>query len=56
MVKLTKEAVQKIETALDGGYDVEVRKNKIGITVASVGKKLIFKSEIPIIETEKTEK
>ena len=41
--KLNRSAVETIETILEGGYDVEIRKNRNGITIASVGKKLIYK-------------
>lgn len=49
-VHLDSEVVEAIETGLNAGYDIEVRKNKFGITVASVGKKVIYKNN-PIQET-----
>jgi len=50
MTKLDKEAIEAIEIALNGGYDVEVRKNKNGVTIASMGKKVIYKKQ-PTIES-----
>lgn len=49
-VHLDRTVVEAIETGLNAGYDIEVRKNRYGITVASVGKKLIYKDN-PIQET-----
>ena len=40
---LDEEAIEAIEAALRGGYDVEIRKNQYGVTVASVGKKVTYK-------------
>ncbi len=49
-IHLDRTVVEAIETGLNAGYDIEVRKNRYGITVASVGKKLIYKDN-PIQET-----
>lgn len=43
LTKLNREAIETIEKALDAGYDVEIRKNKNGITIASISKKLVYK-------------
>lgn len=51
--RLDLEAVETIEKALDAGYDVEIRKNKNGITIASVSKKLVYKDN-PIGNSEPT--
>ena len=42
-MKLTTEQISHIETILASGYDVEIRKLKKGITIASVGKKVVYK-------------
>lgn len=42
-MKLTTEQIKHIETVLASGYDVEIRKLKKGITIASVGKKVVYK-------------
>lgn len=42
-MKLTNEQIKHIETVLESGYDVEIRKLKKGITIASVGKKVVYK-------------
>lgn len=52
---LNKEAIISIEKALQAGYDVEVRHNKYGITVASVSKKLVCKGT-EIIRDDKTKR
>lgn len=44
-VKLNNKAVIAIETILDAGYDVEIRRNKNGVTIASVGKKVTYKED-----------
>lgn len=56
-IKLTKPIIEAIENTLNAGYDVEVRRNKYGPTVASVGKKVIYKGnpiEEPIPNREGT--
>ena len=42
-MKLTAEQISHIETVLASGYDCEIRKLKKGITIASVGKKVVYK-------------
>ena len=42
-MKLTAEQINHIETVLESGYDCEIRKLKKGITIASVGKKVVYK-------------
>jgi uncharacterized protein with LGFP repeats len=42
-MKLTAEQINHIETVLASGYDVEIRSLKKGITIASVGKKVVYK-------------
>jgi hypothetical protein len=42
-MKLTAEQISHIETVLESGYDCEIRKLKKGITIASVGKKVVYK-------------
>lgn len=40
---LDREAIKSIETILANGYDVEIRKTKYGVTIASIGKKVVYK-------------
>ena len=40
---LDKDAVKAIERILASGFDVELRKKKYGVTIASVGKKVVYK-------------
>ena len=42
-VKLTNEQIKEIETVLASGYDCEIRNLRLGITIASVGKKVVYK-------------
>ena len=42
-VKLTSEQIKEIETVLASGYDCEIRNLRLGITIASVGKKVVYK-------------
>ncbi len=42
-MRLTAEQINHIETVLESGYDCEIRKLKKGITIASVGKKVVYK-------------
>ena len=50
---LEKQAVQTIEQILETGQDVEIRKNRHGITIASVNKRLMYP---PKTETENNER
>ncbi len=45
-MKLTGTQISHIETILASGYDVEIRKLKKGITIASVGKKVVYKEGV----------
>lgn len=52
--KLNSKAIATIENALEAGYDVEVRRNKYGITIASVSKKVTYKEDpTTVSEVEK---
>ena len=42
-MKLTAEQISHIETVLASGYDCEIRSLRKGITIASVGKKVVYK-------------
>lgn len=54
-VKLTKEIVEIMESSLNRGYDLEVRTNKYGLTVAEVSKRVVYKDN-PLTESEVNEK
>lgn len=43
---MDKEAIKTIESILANGYDVEIRKTKYGITIASIGKKVVYKENL----------
>lgn len=47
---LTKEAIEEIDNILASGFDIEARKNRYGITVASVSKQVRYRGS----EDEKT--
>ena len=44
-MKLSQEQINHIETVLESGYDCEIRKLKKGLTIASVGKKVVYKEQ-----------
>lgn len=44
---MTREQIQTIDAILASGCDVEIRKLKKGITIASVSKKLVYKEIAP---------
>ena len=50
-VKLNKEIIEIMESSLNRGYDLEVRTNKHGITVAEVSKRVVYKDN-PTTESE----
>lgn len=50
-MKLTAEQISHIETVLESGYDCEIRSLKKGITIASVGKKVVYK-EVQVNERQ----
>lgn len=54
-VKLTNEQINHIETVLASGYDVEIRSLKKGITIASVGKKVVYKEVLNEVRTDRAE-
>ena len=53
---IEEKAIKAIDTILESGYDVEIRKTKFGVTVASVGKKVIYKENSEKNETENSKK
>ena len=53
---IEEKAIKAIDTILESGYDVEIRKTKFGVTVASVGKKVIYKEISEKNETENSKK
>lgn len=50
-VKLNREIVESIESSLNRGYDIEIRTNKYGVTVAEVSKRVTYKNN-PMTESE----
>ena len=53
---IEEKAIKAIDTILESGYDVEIRKTKFGVNVASVGKKVIYKENSEKNETENSKK
>lgn len=47
-MKITTEMIETIEKILSSGYDVEIRSLSKGVTIASVGKKLVYKENAEI--------
>lgn len=50
-VQLNKEIIDAITSSLNRGYDIEIRRNKYGVTVAEVSKRLVYKNN-PTTESE----
>ncbi len=46
-IKLSEEAIEAIEVGLSTGYDVEVRVNRYGVSVATNSKKVTYKENSP---------
>lgn len=46
-IKLSKQAIEAIELGLSAGYDIEVRTNRYGVSVATNSKKVTYKENQP---------